>query len=89
MKKDGTTIKASEFTDTGYITVPLKEGFNPTRYAALETRLQERTMDIPLGRRLHRSPGRAKWADDTAHMKFGVYLTYRLDGVSSEFVVNP
>ena len=87
LKKNGSVITASEFKQSGYTTVALREGFNPTRFAALETRLQERTMPIPLGRRLHRSPGRAKWADDTAHMKFGVYLTYRLDGVPSQYVV--
>jgi hypothetical protein len=46
-------------------------------------------MYLPLGRRLHRSPGRAKWSEDTTHMEFGVYLTYRLEGVPPQFIVNP
>ena len=73
LKQDGTIIRPIELWNSGFLVKTLHEGFNPTRSAALEKMLQQKTLHLPLGRRLHRNYcGGAKIRKDSLHMSYGV-----------------
>lgn len=87
-KSDGSTITPAELELSGFLYFTIREGKNPTRYAELERVLHERTLILPLGRRLHRKCGGANWTESTDDQTFGVYVTYHPEGIPAQFVLN-
>ena len=79
-KADGGNVRPSEMRQSGWRTATLMEGRNHLNIAALEKCLHQRTLALPLGRRLHRKCGGTSVKPDALHMTFGVYVFFSMSG---------
>ncbi len=85
----GEIISPKSLIDLGWKMETLYEARNPVNAAQIEKLLHQRTLYLPLGRRLHRNYcGGAKWSKDSVHMVFGVYVIYNDEGYAP-FMLQP